>query len=213
MKRSNLAVGDKIHRWTILEKLGRIRKHVGDIFWLCECECGAVSNVTTSHLLKNRSKSCFKCSIKPKPYEKDKMPDPVWNRILSGARIRNIQVQLTQDEAYDVFVKQNKKCNLSGIDIKFPSNGSEYNTSTASLDRIDSKKPYIKENVQWVHKHINVMKNIFDQDCFIGLCKKVAETSRAKDNTYNHITHPQLPSHQPRTGAQDHGEETGREQF
>jgi hypothetical protein len=183
MIKSNLAIGKKIHKWTIKEKLGRIRENCGDIFWLCECECGTTSNVRATHLLKNQSKSCFKCSVKPKPYEKDKMPDPVWNRILSGAKIRNIQIHLTQDEAYDVFVKQNKKCKLSGMEIQFPSNGSEYKTATASLDRIDSKMPYTKDNIQWVHKHINVMKNVFTQNCFIDFCKKVAETANTRDNT------------------------------
>ena len=188
MKKSNLAVGDKIHKWTLLEKLGKIRKNCRDIFWLCKCECGVESNVRTTYLLKNQSKSCFKRSVKPKPYEKGKIPDPIWSRILTGAKKRNIQVQLTQDEAYDVFIQQNKKCNLSGIEINFPSNGSEYGISTASLDRIDSNKPYAKDNVQWVHKHINIMKNIFDQDCFIDYCKKIADTSNAKDKAYGNIS-------------------------
>jgi hypothetical protein len=180
MKKSNLAVGDRIHMWTLLEKLGKI-KTGGDIFWLCECECGAVSNVRTTYLLKNKSKSCFKCSIKPKPYSKDQIPDVFWKKILRGAKIRNIQFQLTQDEAYEVFIRQNKKCKLSGVEIRFPINGSDYKTCTASLDRIDSKMPYTKDNIQWVHKHINVMKNVFTQDCFIDFCKKVAETANTRD--------------------------------
>jgi hypothetical protein len=48
---------------------------------------------------------------------------------------------------------------------------------TASLDRIDSSKGYCEDNVQWVHKDINRMKNTFDQDYFISLCKLIAENS------------------------------------
>jgi len=46
---------------------------------------------------------------------------------------------------------------------------------TASLDRIDNNKGYIKGNVQWVLKDINKMKNIHTQDYFIELCKLVWE--------------------------------------
>ena len=45
---------------------------------------------------------------------------------------------------------------------------------TASLDRIDSNKGYTKDNVQFVHKDINWMKQDFEQNKFIEYCKKVA---------------------------------------
>ena len=44
---------------------------------------------------------------------------------------------------------------------------------TASLDRIDSSKGYIKGNVQWVHKEFNKMKlDLLDKE-FIDICKLV----------------------------------------
>ena len=45
------------------------------------------------------------------------------------------------------------------------------------MDRIDSTKGYIKGNVQWVHKTVNIMKNTFDNTLFINLCKKIAENN------------------------------------
>jgi len=45
----------------------------------------------------------------------------------------------------------------------------------ASLDRIDNSKGYHLNNVQWVHKDVNRMKWIFEQDYFIKLCNKVSE--------------------------------------
>lgn len=47
-------------------------------------------------------------------------------------------------------------------------------TTTASLDRIDSSSGYGLENIQWLHKDINIMKNVHSQDYFLSLCKKVA---------------------------------------
>ena len=49
--------------------------------------------------------------------------------------------------------------------------------TTASLDRIDSKKGYIKGNLQWVHKDLNIMKNSYPNQYFIEMCKKVANAN------------------------------------
>ena len=75
---------------------------------------------------------------------------------------------------WDLFIKQNKKCALSGLDIEF-SRKLKDGTTTASLDRIDSSKGYIQNNVQWVHKDINRIKQNLDQEKFIELCKMVAK--------------------------------------
>ena len=45
---------------------------------------------------------------------------------------------------------------------------------TASIDRIDSSAGYVAGNIQFVHKHINKMKNNLDEQCFIEMCKLVA---------------------------------------
>lgn len=76
----------------------------------------------------------------------------------------------------EVPVKQDKKCALSGILLKFGRSENVYET-TASLDRIDNKKGYTENNVQWVFKDINVMKNIHDQEYFLLLCSKIAKHS------------------------------------
>jgi len=82
-----------------------------------------------------------------------------------------LEISITIEDAWDLFLKQDKKCALTGlllkIDIK--SNG------TALLDRIDSSKGYTIDNIQWVHKDINFMKKNYSQDYFIEMCKKVVE--------------------------------------
>lgn len=80
---------------------------------------------------------------------------------------------------WSLFIKQNKKCALSGLDISFPPVwGAKSKTQiTASLDRINSSKGYVKGNVQWVHKKINGMKMDMQDEEFIHLCKMVAKHS------------------------------------
>lgn len=85
----------------------------------------------------------------------------------SRKRTGNITIQ----QIYDLWIKQNKRCNLSGLEIDFIK---RENGVSASIDRIDSSKEYTIDNVQLVHKDINRMKNHFNQDYFISICKMVS---------------------------------------
>jgi hypothetical protein len=57
----------------------------------------------------------------------------------------------------------------------------EKSAHTASLDRIDSNKDYVEGNIQWVHKHLNLMKNILSQEYFINLCNKVSNNFKQNE--------------------------------
>lgn len=95
------------------------------------------------------------------------------------AQRKKIKFNLNGNYLWRLFLKQNKKCILSGIEICFPRAwGARSKTQiTASLDRIDSSKGYVKGNVQWVHKAINSMKMNMSDSNFIDLCKKVADNN------------------------------------
>jgi hypothetical protein len=54
---------------------------------------------------------------------------------------------------------------------------------TASLDRIDSTKGYIKGNIQWVHKDVNKMKWNWNQSNFINWCKLITNYYNEKENS------------------------------
>ena len=86
-------------------------------------------------------------------------------------RVGNITIQ----QVYDLWVFQSKKCALSGIEIGFYDDG---NTHTCSIDRIDSKQEYVIENIQLVHKHVNKMKNDFNQEHFINMCKLISNNKK-----------------------------------
>jgi hypothetical protein len=73
-----------------------------------------------------------------------------------------------------LFLKQNRKCSISGESILFSKwLHKKGERPTASLDRIDSTKGYIEGNVQWVHKDINMMKSNHTTKKFFNWCKKV----------------------------------------
>lgn len=153
--------------------------------WDCLCECGNEVIVEDSHLKTNHSQTCG-C-----PKNKKGVDNPnyqgykeislaMWNRIQSNAKIRNHIFDITIEYVWNVFIKQKRLCALSNIDIYFATTSKNFNNgiATASLDRIDNSKGYIKGNVQWVHKDINRMKWAHDEEYFIELCKEVAKCKR-----------------------------------
>ena len=71
------------------------------------------------------------------------------------------------------------KCAISGLDIYLPK--SDNKKWTATLDRIDSTKGYIENNVQWLHKDINTMKWAFTQDQFLNYCRIIVENNKVDD--------------------------------
>jgi hypothetical protein len=75
-----------------------------------------------------------------------------------------------------LYKKQLGKCALSGVNIGF---NDLYNGHSASIDRIDSKKEYDIDNIQLVHKDVNLMKNHFDQTYFLETCKRISEFTKS----------------------------------
>lgn len=110
-----------------------------------------------------------------------------WSSIGRAAIKRGFEFSITIEYAWDLFLKQEKKCAISGLPIKFSKykyvkekQKKQYFDSdqSASLDRIDSSKGYIEGNVQWLNKHINLMKKDYSQKDFIEICKIIAENNK-----------------------------------
>jgi hypothetical protein len=101
-----------------------------------------------------------------------------WSRIVGQAQTRNINMEISIQDAWEQYEIQNKKCALTGQPIVFSKNTKELaheKAQTASFDRIDSMQGYIKNNIQWIHKDINLMKSDMNENSFIYWCKKIAE--------------------------------------
>lgn len=81
------------------------------------------------------------------------IPLRYWSGIVNKAKQRNIKFEISIEDAWNIFIKQNGKCALSGVALHFPA--LRKYEQTASLDRIDSLLPYSVNNIQWVHKNIN----------------------------------------------------------
>lgn len=135
-------------------------------WWICECECGNKKNVRASQLKCGDIKSCGCLHL-------TRCGD------ISGSHFANIKSRskwngrdfdLKIEDIWNLFLKQNKKCALSGEEIYFSKIRGK---TTASLDRIDSSKGYFLDNVQWVHKDVNQMKSNRSDEDFLKWIEKI----------------------------------------
>lgn len=172
--------GKKIKMFTVVEFSCRKR---GTNYWKCICDCGKeviVPSGVLSEKSKTKSCGCYK-KLGGSHHPSWKGVGDIGASFLSNlkGRIRyfgrKIDDEVTLDYLWNLFLQQNKKCALSGIELKFPVKyrGITHGEGTASLDRIDSSKEYIRGNLQWVHKDLNFMKQHFDEKLFFDYCKKV----------------------------------------
>lgn len=155
--------------------------------WRAICSCSNCGNnsfdVNPQNLLRNSTTSC---GCRRDQYDKTRgannphykgygeISGRYWAMIKSRAKNRNHSVCVSIEYAWNLFLAQNRKCKLSGLPINFAISNDKFSATTASLDRIDSKVNYIEGNVQWVHKKVNIMKNVYEQQEFIDLCKLIA---------------------------------------
>jgi len=71
-------------------------------------------------------------------------------RSANGSKGRtSIDLTIDKEYAWELFLKQNRKCALSGKILNFPQKSKDKNY-TASLDRIDSSLGYIPSNMEFV---------------------------------------------------------------
>lgn len=181
MKKINM-IGKRFGKLIVVSEHSKTRN--GHIRFVCSCDCGRTSHVLGTHLRQGNTKSCG-CDMY-KRGSRNKMWTGVgdlsgdfWHnhvvRSADGVKGRKkLELSITKEYAWDLFLKQDKKCALTGEFLIFPKGHSD-KSWTASLDRIDSEFGYVEGNVQWVHKDINMMKNKFSQLYFIDMCKKVSD--------------------------------------
>jgi hypothetical protein len=97
-----------------------------------------------------------------------------WSHIIYAANSRNIEFNITIEYAWNLFLQQDRKCFYSGDTLMLTPRNKE-GKRTASLDRLDSSKGYIVDNVVWCRKDINIMKMKMSHEKFIETCRQITE--------------------------------------
>ena len=88
---------------------------------------------------------------------------------------RNHEVNVSIEDLKDAWDKQLGICEFSGVQLVLSSYSKIIKNQiyTASLDRIDSSKGYIKGNIRWVSRSINHMKNDMTDEMVWELCNLI----------------------------------------
>lgn len=159
--------------------------------WLCKCDCGKFKVIIGSSLISGNTKSCGSCG--KLAYNRRgfaELSGGYWSHVKHNCKLRKKrQFNITEEEAWAQFLAQNRKCAISGVELCFARNYIKNPKSqTASLDRIDSTKDYVIDNIQWVHKIVNKMKNNLSDCDLIAWCKTITE------NNEGHYGEQQVPS-------------------
>lgn len=147
----------------------------------CQCKCGNIRKVSCYTLIKGTSTQCSICGNSLK-----KEKNPAWKgygdvsgktigKLRRDAKLRDISFDITLKDLDNKLKIQDYKCALTGELLC-----TNYKGMTASVDRIDSTKGYSINNIQWVHKDINMMKKDYDEVYFIKMCKLVANNALQK---------------------------------
>jgi hypothetical protein len=156
----------------------------GAIYVRCICiECREEHIISYYSLLNSRTSNsggCKKCIGKRKRIIGNlnynwkgfgEIPKSYINNISNAARLRGIDFNVSIEYLWDLYLKQDRKCILSDVSIDFKS-------KTASLDRVDSARPYEEGNVQWVHKVVNEMKWSKTDSELVFWCNLICEHQR-----------------------------------
>lgn len=153
------------------------------VVWKLQCDCGNVIERDVNWIKARKTPSCGCDPHRGHDIGPDsslwtgvgEISGQFWARIRKNAKNRNRVVEVSLEDLWELFLKQDRKCALSGVPLFFHTVYNDPCAGTASLDRINSSLDYVKGNVQWVHKRLNIMKQDTSDEEFIEWCRKVVQ--------------------------------------
>lgn len=98
-----------------------------------------------------------------------------YESFFKSAISRGYSWELTPEVINEMYDEQDGLCALSGLSIGWSKIGWDH---TASIDRIDNNIGYTLDNIQLVHKKINMMRGSLTVDEFKELCAAVTNKEK-----------------------------------
>jgi hypothetical protein len=149
-----------------------------------EMECKNCHNIKISKKSTINGEWNINCPVCKEETSQNGICITLFKKIKLNALKRNIKFLITSKYLNDLYITQNKKCALTGVDIFLAPKSIRVNhdVTTASLDRIDSSLGYVEGNVRWVHKVINQFISDFSDDEVFYLCDLILKNNNVVNN-------------------------------
>lgn len=144
----------------------------------CRCDCGTIKKIRNDGLKNGHTKSCGCYNYNKLKKGLEDISGTFYFRVMRNAKNRNIVFDITIKDVLEVWLKQNKKCAYTNLELYIASNKKNRSNQTASLDRIDSNIGYVKGNIQFVHKKVNMMKGQLSDEEFLFFCREISDGPR-----------------------------------
>jgi hypothetical protein len=150
--------------------------------------------------------ACFNVTFNNQPLETAFRR--LWKITKHNAQERGIEFDITVEHLQKLYELQGGKCNYSGKDIyivpkRKKENKYEKNTfctrayrnfNKASVDRIDSNRGYLIDNVHLVAVHVNMAKLDLLEEDFIQMCQDIVDVAHKRGKP---VTAPLLENEAP----------------
>jgi hypothetical protein len=154
---------------------------------MVRCSCGNESRRKLSDIFHLHRSSqpvrCERCGSDATKTGGRFLTGSWFNSVRHGAKVRGFSFEITIGDCENQWHKQQGLCAFTGILLDHPekiklSEDKYWYKGNGSLDRINSKLGYTKENIQWVHKVINRIKLDTGNELFIKICNAIAEKNK-----------------------------------
>lgn len=149
--------GRRFNNWTAISYSGKSK-------WLCQCDCGHKVEVNRGNLANGSSTKCRKCG--PSIAVINKLPTGVaafndlYGRYRRSASQRKIEWSISKEYSQELLMGRCDYCGSQPESVWPKWHLSELNGSItySGIDRLDSKKGYVKGNCVSCCKTCNYMK-------------------------------------------------------
>lgn len=173
LRRHKIVLGQKFVKWTVIDIV-----RVGDRrVYVCQCECGWVTNQQASCLVKGKTTMCKSCSnknyLKSAPAARDADQKLLYGVYKRNAKTRGYDFNLS----YNLFLQLiTENCNYCGAGPSNVRKSSSKNGGTliyTGIDRVDNCLGYEPENVVPCCSQCNTSKKTLSREEFLSWVEKV----------------------------------------
>jgi hypothetical protein len=149
------------------------RNRLRYFYWAVCKRCGNRVSVLKQYLLGNRNRSCGCLLLRSGAEHKDwkgvgELSSDVYGGFARSAHVRGLTFEVSMDFLWDLFLKQGRRCSVTGLPLTLRDRRKSGN---ASLDRIDNSIGYQPGNVRWVTVDVNLMKRTLTDAQLLYYCR------------------------------------------